>query len=47
MPHTPKASGEMADHELTNEYEAIDAEAGADPRLEALLAEIERRDLDL
>lgn len=47
MSDHPKAPGDMADQELINEYEAIDAEAGADPRAEALLAEIERRDLDL
>ena len=37
----------MDDRELVRQYEAIDAEAGADSRAEALLAEIEPRDLDL
>lgn len=37
---------ELSDRALIDAYEAIDAEPGEDPRKEALLDEIKRRDLD-
>lgn len=42
-----RSPAEMSDHELLAAYEETDAKAGTDPTVEALLAEIERRNLDI
>lgn len=47
MPIEKKSPAQMTDEELIEAYEASRAEAGADPRNEAVVAEIARRNLDV